>query len=666
MHIARGYWPRSLGLACLTLIAAGALAASPTPELQSAVRAGTFEVVLPKWPTERLTYEKPLPLDLIPFVIRNDKYWSIGTAFAVTPDTYVTAFHVLREAIGSQLGLPAIRDGAGHVYVIDRVLACSAHEDFVLFTVTGAPPAAALAVASEHTLDSVVFAVGNALGEGVVIRDGLLTSETPEAQDGRWKWLRFSAAASPGNSGGPLLDAEGRVHGIVLAKSENENLNYALPIERALAARGKPGAVDARYQTSLPISRASAVSTFKAEFALPASFADFARAFQAARLKNAAADVKHMLDENAAKLFPHGNSAKLLASARESKLPAFVQQLRDDSWDAPRASEQSTFDLPPRGLVTTGKQLGVEVFRLRRPAGALDEKFYADSKTSMDMLLQGLTLYRQVGAEKIRITSLGAAERETPYTDHFGRHWQVRAWPLGYVNSHVLVWLLPTPEGYLGFVLELSSGNAEVAAESLKVLADYFYASYEGTLPQWSAFLKRPALRPKSFDAIRLDPAPGKSLNYSSPRLKLQVPTEVFGVNEESTLELAMYYLSDGSKLTWDVGEVRLWAEETQKTYVVARRHVKPADDTNPTLTEEWNEVAQRGSSYRGVAGHDSEFKNYWIADVAMAPGQTSAGADATASVLYSIGYGTEANKVPRELADSFALIRSGMQVLER
>ena len=35
---------------------------------------------------------------------------------------------------------------------------------------------------------------------GVVIRDGLYTSDTPEQQDGRWDWMRFSAAASPGKA----------------------------------------------------------------------------------------------------------------------------------------------------------------------------------------------------------------------------------------------------------------------------------------------------------------------------------------------------------------------------------------------------------------------------------------------------------------------------------
>src|SRR4029077_19091416 len=120
------------------------------------------------------------------------------------------------------------------VCLVDQILKVSAHEDFIVFTIAGAPAALPLPTTLERKIDDAVFAVGNALGEGVVIRDGLLTSRTPEQQDGRWKWLRFSAAAFPGNSGGPLLDATGRVLGIVIAKSPNENLNYASPIDLAL------------------------------------------------------------------------------------------------------------------------------------------------------------------------------------------------------------------------------------------------------------------------------------------------------------------------------------------------------------------------------------------------------------------------------------------------
>jgi hypothetical protein len=60
------------------LVATVAQAESLTAEARQAVRAATLEVVLPKADSDTLSYEKPLPLDLIPYIIRNDHYWSIG------------------------------------------------------------------------------------------------------------------------------------------------------------------------------------------------------------------------------------------------------------------------------------------------------------------------------------------------------------------------------------------------------------------------------------------------------------------------------------------------------------------------------------------------------------------------------------------------------------
>src|ERR1700720_1720201 len=96
-----GLW-RYLGLCALLLGLAVAQGATLAPESQKAVRGATFEVVLRKLDTELLTYEKPLPLELIPYAIRSDRYWSIGTAFAIRPDTYVSAAHVLLATVGSQ------------------------------------------------------------------------------------------------------------------------------------------------------------------------------------------------------------------------------------------------------------------------------------------------------------------------------------------------------------------------------------------------------------------------------------------------------------------------------------------------------------------------------------------------------------------------------------
>jgi serine protease Do len=47
------------------------------------VKGATFEVVLTKPDDSSARYEKPLPLEKLPFQYRNDKYNSIGTAFAI-------------------------------------------------------------------------------------------------------------------------------------------------------------------------------------------------------------------------------------------------------------------------------------------------------------------------------------------------------------------------------------------------------------------------------------------------------------------------------------------------------------------------------------------------------------------------------------------------------
>ena len=651
---------------CATLMA-GHLAhsATPSPEIQTAVRAATFEVVLRKVESDPLKYEKQLPLDLIPYSIRSDHYWSVGTAFAIGTETYVTAGHVFRSVLGSQFGSPALRDGAGHVYPVNQVLKFSADEDFVVFTITGAPPAAPLPTTVERRLDEVVFAVGNALGEGVVIRDGLLTSETPENQDGRWKWLRFSAATSPGNSGGPLLDTDGKVLGLVTAKSPNENLNYALPIGLVLDASTQQATFDIRYTIKLPNARATEVAALKTQFALPKNYADFTAAYQKLIMDSAQRDQQHLQATLATQIFPNGNSNKLLTTVYTSPLPAFVQQDHNDAWDAVAAENTVDQDLPGKGLVSTGTSLGLNLFRLRRPSGASDDKFYRDSSQFMDLLLKGLKLPRMVGDQAIRIVSLGHAQRESQFKDQYGRRWQVSVWPLGYIDSYVVCYALPVPEGYVGMVQLIPSSQMYAADEYLKSLADYVYVNYSGTLGQWKAFLARRELRPSIFDNTKLSIDDKMVVSLQSPRLTLQIPKELMQTSAESELELHMAYMLNSGKLVWDVGALYLYKDQSRQTYLGLERNGKPADDSTKDILDKWTHMSSRGPGFNGVAGHDQEFKQYWIHE-ALSASWNYPGVDPSAGVLYDVFYGTEASAYPRDLEDSERRLVQATRILER
>jgi hypothetical protein len=643
-----------------------ASAATPTPEVQHAVRSATYEVVLHKAASDALKYEKPLPLELVPFVIRNDAYWPIGTAFAIGPQTYVSAAHVFISAFGSQFGAPALRDAAGHVYPVDQILKFSAHEDFVVFTVTGAPAALALDTSTERRIDDVVFAVGNALGEGVIIRDGLLTSETPENQDGRWNWLRFSAAASPGNSGGPLLDATGRVIGVVLAKSPNENLNYALPIARVLEGSANAARIDQRYSVKLPIARESQVATLKSEFPLPKKFGDFSQTYQELTLRTYRRDQQQLMQQLADRLFPKGNSSTLLATVYDSELPSVVQQRDDDAWDAVAPDEVAQQTLPGDGLVSTGKELGVSVFRLRRAAGASDGAFYEKAQSYMDVLLKGLKLSRPVGDQQIRITSLGAAQRESVFEDLFGRRWQVAQWPLGYVDGYVVSYALPVPEGYVGFVQMVPSAQLATFHEYLHALADHVYVNYAGTLPQWNAFLSRRTLRPKLFDTVKLEVDPTTGIHFESPRLALQMPNDLVGTSEHSELALHMTYLLAGEALRWEVGALVLYQDRDRHTFVGVERHAKPAQDADRDLLDTWTHLSTQQAGFNGLAGHDDQYRNFWIHEVVGAQLPDRPGIDPADTVLYEVYCNTQSDAYPRDLEDMERRLVRATHVLER
>ena len=246
-----------VAIVCLVSSLSAAEAAAPSAAVQAKLAASTFEVVAAKPEADPLTYEKPLPLDLLPFKERNDKFQSIGTAFLIAPNQFVTAAHVLGAAAGSQYGALSLRDASGRTYPIAEVLKYSSSKDLAVFSVQHAPEVAPLEIRGRPPLNSPVFAVGNAFGEGIVIRDGLYTSDSPEELEGRWNWLRFSAAASPGNSGGPLVDPLGRVIGVVLRKSPSENLNFAIAMDQVTGASTSQATFEARSTYHPAVAKAS-------------------------------------------------------------------------------------------------------------------------------------------------------------------------------------------------------------------------------------------------------------------------------------------------------------------------------------------------------------------------------------------------------------------------
>jgi S1-C subfamily serine protease len=103
---------------------------------------------------------------------------------------------------------------------------------------SGKPYAVAVLGDSDHVqIGQKVLAIGHPFGLGYALTTGVISGfgATPDkAGIGRERVIQTSAAVNPGNSGGPLVDLEGRVIGITNAVLIGaQNIGFAIPINAA-------------------------------------------------------------------------------------------------------------------------------------------------------------------------------------------------------------------------------------------------------------------------------------------------------------------------------------------------------------------------------------------------------------------------------------------------
>ncbi|GLQ96934.1 S1 family peptidase [Dyella mobilis] len=631
-------------------------AASPDPSLVAKINAATFEVVIPRATDDPLSYEKPLPLDLLPYQERTDKYFSVGTAFALGNNRYITAGHVLMVAVGDLTGPPALRDASGHVYAIDKIEKFSLQQDFVMFSLKNPPSGNTLDVNTKPDLNSVVYAVGNALGTGVVIRDGLYTSDTPEEENGRWKWMRFSAAASPGNSGGPLLDQDGKVIGVVLMKSANENLNYALPIGEVLNAPDNRAMIDKQMSYQLDVLDDDQNGHFKAQFALPASYADFSATYLKLQNDFNEQQLKALLQQHGGELFPRGaGSNRILHDAPQlSFFPTLIVHDRSGQWEY-AGRELHRVPLSGNGYVASGYVGHNFLMHLRRPDDVKAGAFYHDPKLMMDLVLKTGYWYRQVGPEKIKITSMGKPATESDYVDAWQRHWKILTWDEPHINAVVVLFALPVPDGY---ALMMRINPAMATHDSLidmKALTDFFNVDYDGTLAQWKEFLDDSSLLPQMMKDTHLDADYGKHVGFDSDSVAFSYPSSLQTVAPGNVMAVGFGYFGAGNKFTMQANYIQIRLNETDPDRISIRRHVAPSLDLDDNFKEAWGKLLHKQHPYDGIAYSDGDEMD--IATV------IDAGTGGAPAELYTAFYATQGTHKPEEMKAKLDLLTKQFKI---
>jgi serine protease Do len=186
----------------------------------------------------------------IAFTGRDGSVDGTGSGFVVAPDGLIaTSLHVIGEARPIK-----VQFADGQKFDVTEVHAWDRRSDLALIRIDakGLTP---LPLGDSDTLEqgASIVAMGNPRGLDFSVVSGVVSARR-EVKTGDLDadaMIQLAIPIEPGNSGGPLLDMTGRVHGILTLKSAlTENLGFAMPINSLKPLLAKPNPVPiARWLT---------------------------------------------------------------------------------------------------------------------------------------------------------------------------------------------------------------------------------------------------------------------------------------------------------------------------------------------------------------------------------------------------------------------------------
>ncbi|MBX3420089.1 MAG: trypsin-like peptidase domain-containing protein [Pirellulaceae bacterium] len=165
-------------------------------------------------------------------------YDSVGSGVIISPDGWIlTNHHVIADAIRLEVRLPD-----GRRFFPEKTLSDESSDvALVKIESTEDVPAAEIGNSNELAVGDWVIAIGSPFTLESSVSAGIISGINRRRSLSRGvegQFLQTDAAVNPGNSGGPLLDLEGRVVGINTAISSLsggfQGIGFAIPIARAM------------------------------------------------------------------------------------------------------------------------------------------------------------------------------------------------------------------------------------------------------------------------------------------------------------------------------------------------------------------------------------------------------------------------------------------------
>ncbi len=580
----------------------------------SLVNDTVCEIVIKKPVKDSLTYEKDIQeyIEILPLWFRTDEYLPIGTAFAISKTRMLTALHALGLQNESLMHKKFyIRDANKRVYEISDIYKLNSFKDIVEFEAEGKTFDRWLTLEDTAEMNTPVVSVGSVAGEGIIKRSGLLTSEKTNEVDGRqWDIISFSADASPGNSGGPLLNMNGNVIGIILARDEENKLGFALPVSETLTLEENVATIYQKNQYSFALFSDKRLEQFEKSISLPKSYPDLRM-----ELVNALQDwyrdsMDKLFESKNDSLFPDSESSKeALLYLTDVHFPSvYYENKKNKKWTLSEKTKLESVDLPDNGSIRFGSTGPLLFLDLNLPDGLSLEENLSNPKQYMDLILKGMPLNRVIARQEIRITSLGDPFKTYDIRDRYGRKWLVGYWLMEYNDMVVMLYSLPTPEGCMAIFKVLPSVRLTAYEYDLRKVLDYITLGYYGTFEEWEAFLMLKDYIPDYFKMVNFSYKDQKKVKISTDSIALSYDPSVLKISKDSDLFIDMTVQRRKDEIVWAPRSFYFGENKNTKSLISVYSSLKPPEDgVQEWIKSEWSDIVNQTHPRDGKPFYDKK-----------------------------------------------------------
>ncbi len=490
------------------------------------------EVVIPKQEDKDIVYQRPLPFDQLDFKERNDKYHAIGTAFFINDTKLISAAHVFPVEEFSTHGEYFIRTATGEVHALKTIYRYSTYRDLIEFDLKSYPnKVTSLQLNKEVEIGDMVYAVGNAQGEGISTRGGQVSTFTPEPVEGKWNYIRFSSPASPGNSGGPLVNYKGEVVGVIVMKNNSENLNYALPVSEISSASLKSANF---FERKLKVQDGMQILTKDWQFQspLPATFKELRKASANKKHQFYGELIREFKKKNEKLLFPYNPRYRdsLLNQSLYPNLSILEKDTALHNWYLDPIKLKKISVSKENILYHSKGEVFEHYILFKKEKGAKLLTLFKSPRLLLNRILKASGAHRRMASQRIPIEDYGAPDEEEMWKDRLGRSWMTSHWLTQYNNTIFSLHCTPTPEGIICFLdHNYASQKLQGYMHFVKENILEINLSYKGSVEEWLEFLKLPKeLIPRFLKDFSLAKSKNsisistkywnlKNLNWSSP-----------------------------------------------------------------------------------------------------------------------------------------------------